>query len=90
MIAETKRKNILFYVVRYTDGDQEDYDDKELSRALELYYKTTQKGGGPAVNVHECSSEQSDDGNETISSGSDDEENYIPSPEVHMGHLWLN
>jgi hypothetical protein len=76
-----------FYVVRYTDGDQEDYDGNELSRALELYYKTTQKGGGPAVNVHECSSEQSDDGNETISSGSDDEDNYIPSPEVHMGHL---
>ncbi len=57
--------------------------------ALELYYKTTQNGDGPAANVHECSSEQSDDGNETISSGSD-EETYISSPEVHMGHVCLN
>lgn len=79
-----------FYVVRYTDGDQEDYDGKELSKALELYYKTTKKGGDFAHTVAETSGEQSDDENETISSGSDDEESYIPSPEVHKWHLWLN
>jgi hypothetical protein len=78
-----------FYVVRYTDGDQEDYDGNELSRALELYYKTTQEGRGLHHTVNECYSEESDDENETISSGSDDEETYIPSPEVHNGHLWL-
>jgi hypothetical protein len=76
--------------VRYTDGDQEDYDGKELSKALELYYKTTKKGGDFAHTVAETSGEQSDDENETISSGSDDEESYIPSPEVHKWHLWLN
>jgi hypothetical protein len=82
-------KNHPFYVVRYTDGDQEDYDGKELSRALELYYKTTQKGSGLGLPVNDCSSEQSDDENETISSGSDDEETYIPSPEVQKGHFLL-
>jgi hypothetical protein len=35
-----------YYVVRYTDGDQEGFDGKELSRGLELYHRTTQKEGG--------------------------------------------
>ncbi len=36
-------KEDLFYVVRYTDGDQGDFDGKELSHALELYHRTTKK-----------------------------------------------
>ncbi len=71
-----------FYVVRYTDGDQEDLDRKELSRALQLYHRTATKDGGSVVSVEECSSDEASDANETISSGSDDEESYIPSPEV--------
>jgi hypothetical protein len=78
-------KEDLFYVVRYTDGDQEDLDGKELSRALGLFHRTTQKDGGKVVSVEECSSDEADDGNDAISSGSDDEESYIPSPEVHKG-----
>jgi hypothetical protein len=73
-----------FYVFRYTDGDQEDLDAKELSRAVELYHRTTQKDGATVVREEECSSDEVDD---TISSGSDDEESYIPSPEVHKVHL---
>ncbi len=77
-----------YYVVRYTDGDQEDFDGKELSRGLELlYHKTTQKEGGTVVSIEGSSSDEADDGDETMSSGSADEESYVPSPEVHIGHF---
>ena len=36
-------KDDPFYVVQYTDGDQEDLDRKELPRALQLYHRTTTK-----------------------------------------------
>ncbi len=72
-------KDDPFYVVRYTDGDQKDFDGKELSRALELYHRTTQNKGDKAVTVDDSS----------MSSGSDDEESYVLSPEIHVWNLSL-
>ncbi len=74
-----------FYVVKYADGDQEDLDGKELSIALELYHKTIKKTGDEAVTVA-CGSDddEAQDADDTMSSASDDEESYVPSPQVHI------
>jgi hypothetical protein len=73
-----------FYVVKYTDGDQEDLDRKELSHALELYHKTIKKNGDKVVTVLSESDDEANDEDESMSSGSDDKESYVPSPEVDI------
>jgi hypothetical protein len=71
-----------FYLVKYTDSDQEDLDGKELSYALELYHKTIKKTGDKAVPVTSGYDDEADDADGTMSSGSDDEESYVPSLQV--------
>ena len=79
-------KDDPFYVVKYTDGDQEDLDGKELSRALELYHKTqNQKGTKLVMDVVDTDDEAHEE-DDSMCSGSDDEETYVPSPEVRISN----
>jgi hypothetical protein len=74
-----------FYVVKYSDGDQEDLDRKELSYTLELYHKTIKNNGDKVVTVPSGSDDEEEhDADDTMSSASDDEDNYVPSPEVQI------
>ena len=82
--SEDEAKEDPFYVVKYTDGDQEDLDRKELSHALELYHKTIKKNGDKVVTVLSESDDEANDEDESMSSGSDDKESYVPSPEVDI------
>jgi hypothetical protein len=79
-------KDDPFYVVKYTDGDQEDLDGKELSIALELYHKTqNQKGTKLVMDVVDTDDEAHEE-DDSMCSGSDDEETYVPSPEVRISN----
>ncbi len=66
--------------MRYSDGDQEDLDEKEFNAALELHFNlpTTTNDNGE-TNDEDSLGASAD---ERMSSGSDDEESYVPSPEV--------
>jgi hypothetical protein len=79
-------KDDPFYVVKYTDGDQEDLDRKELSLALELYHKTMNQNGKKLVMVLSDSDDEANNEDESMCSGSDDEESYVPSPEVKISN----
>ncbi len=67
-----------FYVVKYTDGGQEDLDGKELSTAIT---KTGDKSVPVAIGSDDDEAHDADD---TMSSASDYEESYVPSPQVHL------
>jgi hypothetical protein len=59
-------------------------DRKELSYALELYHKTIKTNGDKVVTVLSESDDEANDEDESMSSGSDDKESYVPSPEVDI------
>ncbi len=82
--SDDEAKEDPFYVVKYTDGNQEDLDGKELSYALELYHKTKNKNGDKSIPVSSGSDDdEAHDVDDTMSSASDDEESYVPSPQVY-------
>jgi hypothetical protein len=70
-------KESPFYVVRYSDGDQEDLNEEEFNAALELHFNI------PISTNDKANADDKDSGaaDECMSSGSYDEESYVPSPE---------
>ncbi len=79
--------------MRYSDGDQKDLEEAELTTALGLYFSTPTTTND-YVDTYDSNISEDEDSTakECMSSGSDDEESYVPSPEVkyftlHQGYV---
>ncbi len=73
--TEDEGQESHFYVVQYTEGDREDMEEDNFTYALELYQTLDEKKV-----INELFQKKND--MVPLTSGSDDEDSYVPSPKV--------